>query len=137
MTAVKIAALAITAVGVYAILAAPAPVKTDNTVANVEKAVHWLVSVQGRDGGWGQDGGETSFVRTGEHLESNGLREKIVHAGGEACFPDVRARIRGQCDDWERFVAEFRPDPTGGFHAVDSSISALAGDHYLRESRFS
>jgi hypothetical protein len=36
------------------------------------KGVQWLVSVQGKDGGWGQDGGETSFVRGGERLESNG-----------------------------------------------------------------
>jgi hypothetical protein len=28
--------------------------------------------VQGADGGWGQDGGETSYVRTGERLESSG-----------------------------------------------------------------
>jgi hypothetical protein len=28
--------------------------------------------VQGRDGGWGQDGGETSYVRQNEHLETNG-----------------------------------------------------------------
>ena len=38
----------------------------------VDKAVEWLVSVQGRNGGWGQDGGETSYVRQGEHLESAG-----------------------------------------------------------------
>jgi hypothetical protein len=38
----------------------------------VEKGVKWLVSVQGKDGGWGQDGGETSYIRQGEHLESNG-----------------------------------------------------------------
>jgi hypothetical protein len=38
----------------------------------VDKAVKWLVSVQGKDGGWGQDGGETSYVRQGERLESNG-----------------------------------------------------------------
>ena len=56
----------------------------------------WLVSVQGNDGGWGQDGGETSYVRTGEHLESNGndvantavaaqalLRAGNGHNGGE------------------------------------------------------
>ena len=36
------------------------------------KGVQWLVSVQGKDGGWGQDGGETSFVRGGERLESTG-----------------------------------------------------------------
>ena len=38
----------------------------------VDKGVKWLVSVQGLDGGWGQDGGETSYVRQGERLESNG-----------------------------------------------------------------
>jgi Squalene-hopene cyclase C-terminal domain/Prenyltransferase and squalene oxidase repeat len=38
----------------------------------IEKGAKWLASVQGADGGWGQDGGETSYVRTGERLESNG-----------------------------------------------------------------
>ena len=40
------------------------------TTIAVEKGMKWLVSVQGKDGGWGQDGGETSYVRQGEHLES-------------------------------------------------------------------
>src|SRR5271168_1512830 len=39
---------------------------------SVEKAARWLASVQGNDGGWGQDGGEKSFVREGERLESSG-----------------------------------------------------------------
>lgn len=38
----------------------------------VRKGVDWLVSVQGADGGWGQDGGETSYVRAGENLETGG-----------------------------------------------------------------
>src|SRR5438876_4900550 len=46
--------------------------KNDPVSLAVEKGVKWLVSVQGKDGGWGQDGGETSYVRKGEHLESNG-----------------------------------------------------------------
>src|SRR6516164_5096906 len=40
--------------------------------AAVEKGAKWLASVQGADGGWGQDGGETSYIRTTEHLESQG-----------------------------------------------------------------
>src|SRR5882672_2532910 len=51
--------------------------------------MQWLVSVQGKDGGWGQDGGETSYVRQGEHLESNSndvantavAAEALLHAG--------------------------------------------------------
>jgi hypothetical protein len=55
----------------------------------VAKSMKWLVSVQGKDGGWGQDGGETSYVRQGERLESNGndvantavAAEALLHAG--------------------------------------------------------
>jgi hypothetical protein len=46
---------------------APAPVSTA-----VDKGARWLASVQGADGGWGQDGGEASFARPGERLESSG-----------------------------------------------------------------
>ena len=38
----------------------------------VEKGATWLASVQGKDGGWGQDGGEASNVRQGVALESKG-----------------------------------------------------------------
>jgi hypothetical protein len=38
----------------------------------VKIGIDWLASVQGENGGWGQDGGETSFVRQGENLESGG-----------------------------------------------------------------
>src|SRR5262249_54187506 len=40
--------------------------------AAVDKGAKWLASVQGADGGWGQDGGETSYIRVTEHLESQG-----------------------------------------------------------------
>jgi hypothetical protein len=43
-----------------------------STTVAIEKGAEWLASVQGADGGWGQDGGETSYGRTGERLESNG-----------------------------------------------------------------
>jgi hypothetical protein len=44
----------------------------DSSGIAIVKGAKWLASVQGKDGGWGQDGGETSYVRQGEHLESNG-----------------------------------------------------------------
>jgi len=40
--------------------------------AAVAKGARWLASVQGADGGWGQDGGEESSARPGERLESSG-----------------------------------------------------------------
>ena len=43
-----------------------------STPAAVEKGAQWLVSVQGADGGWGQDGGHTSYVRANERLETSG-----------------------------------------------------------------
>jgi hypothetical protein len=46
---------------------APAPGSTA-----VDKGARWLASVQGADGGWGQDGGEASSARPGERLESGG-----------------------------------------------------------------
>jgi hypothetical protein len=63
--------------------------KNDPVGISVSKGVKWLISVQGKDGGWGQDGGETSYVRTGERLESNGndvantavAAAALVHAG--------------------------------------------------------
>jgi Prenyltransferase and squalene oxidase repeat len=46
--------------------------KKDSVDIAVSKGLKWLISTQGKDGGWGQDGGETSYVRQGERLESNG-----------------------------------------------------------------
>jgi hypothetical protein len=40
--------------------------------AAVGKGAKWLASVQGADGGWGQDGGAASDVRQNENLESKG-----------------------------------------------------------------
>jgi hypothetical protein len=40
--------------------------------AAIDRGARWLASVQGADGGWGQDGGEASAGRPGERLESSG-----------------------------------------------------------------
>jgi hypothetical protein len=64
----SLAAVAL-AIGSYA----PNSFSKDEPVGrSVERGIQWLVSVQGKDGGWGQDGGETSYIRQGERLESSG-----------------------------------------------------------------
>ena len=51
--------------------AAKTSVPPDPTIAAaVAKGARWLASVQGADGGWGQDGGNASNVRQGVDLES-------------------------------------------------------------------
>jgi hypothetical protein len=85
------AGVAVMAIGIYAqrgFSGSTIQPKNDAAIA-VERGAKWLVSVQGQDGGWGQDGGETSYVRQGEHLESNGndvantavAATALLHAG--------------------------------------------------------
>src|ERR1700722_17593915 len=72
---VLVTGVAAVAIGIYAEIGFSADKENSNKEpvdAAVSKGLKWLVSTQGRDGGWGQDGGETSYVRQGEHLESNG-----------------------------------------------------------------
>src|ERR1700716_1673509 len=68
----------------------------------VAKGIKWLVSVQGKDGGWGQDGGETSYIRQGERLESNGndvanpavAAEALLHAGNTPASGEYRDNLQ-------------------------------------------
>jgi hypothetical protein len=88
---VLLTGLAAVAIGVYAEIGLSAEKEQTNTPVTVavDKGIKWLVSVQGKDGGWGQDGGETSYVRQGERLESNGndvantavAAEALLHTG--------------------------------------------------------
>ena len=78
---VLIAGAAAIVIGICAetsVSANKSPSRTSDPVSiAVAKGVKWLVSVQGKDGGWGQDGGETSYVRQGERLESRD-RKSVV-----------------------------------------------------------
>src|SRR5579863_3807713 len=57
---------------VLALVASSATNNNQPVDTAVQKGAQWIASVQGHDGGWGQDGGETSYVRQGERLETNG-----------------------------------------------------------------
>lgn len=72
--AISVCAVAVLVVALWAggDSRAAKPDKNDPVVVAVERGAKWLASVQGQNGGWGQDGGETSYVRQGERLESNG-----------------------------------------------------------------
>jgi hypothetical protein len=92
-TRVLVAGAAALAFGICAEIAFPVENGRKEPVdIAVAKGLKWLISVQGKDGGWGQDGGETSYVRQGEHLESKGndvantavVAEALLHTGTTA-----------------------------------------------------
>ncbi len=62
----------------------------------VSRGLKWLVSTQGKNGGWGQDGGETSYVRQGERLESNGNDVANTAVAAEAMLHTGSTPTRGQ-----------------------------------------
>src|ERR1700730_15880115 len=101
---VLIIGVAAVTIGIYAERAFSTENKSANdpvTIA-VEKGVKWLVSVQGKDGGWGQDGGESSYVRQGERLESSGndiantavVAEALLHAGTTPARGEYRKSLQ-------------------------------------------
>src|SRR3954469_5514129 len=102
---VLITGVAALGIGIYAEIGFSedkAITKNDPTEIAVAKGLKWLVSVQGKDGGWGQDGGETSYVRPGEHLESGGndvantavVAEALLHVSGSAARGEYREPLR-------------------------------------------
>ena len=70
----QIKTVGMTAAGALILALAANSASTNNKPVDlaVAKGAQWIASVQGHDGGWGQDGGETSYVRQNERLETNG-----------------------------------------------------------------
>jgi hypothetical protein len=73
----------------------------------VTKGLQWLVSVQGKDGGWGQDGGETSYVRQGERLESSGNDVANTAVAAEALLKAGNSITAGPYRDSLKRAVEF------------------------------
>jgi hypothetical protein len=107
--------------------------KNDPVAIAVQKGAQWLVSTQGKDGGWGQDGGETSYVRQGEHLESNGndvantavAATALLHAGSTPTKGPYQAALMRAVDFIVRHVDE---SPTEGL-----DITTLHGTQIQRK----
>src|SRR5262244_3000377 len=99
---VLITGVAALATGIYAeTVISNKKENADPVPTAVDKGLKWLVSVQGKDGGWGQDGGETSYVRQGERLESSGndvantavAATALLHAGSTPTKGEYQAAL--------------------------------------------
>src|SRR5258706_8575640 len=99
----------------------------------VDKGIKWLVSVQGKDGGWGQDGGETSYIRQGERLESSGndvantavAAEALLHAGNTPTSGEYRQNLQRAV----RFILErVEKSPADGL-----AVTSLTGTQIQRK----
>lgn len=98
----------------FAALMSGSRIKDDPVSSAVQKGAQWLVSTQGKDGGWGQDGGETSYVRQGERLESNGndvantavAATALLHAGSTPTHGEYQASLLRAVDFILRHVEE-------------------------------
>src|SRR5690349_6519949 len=114
MKALSISLLALGAIALGCILFAPHAISGNTTLSKndpvyiaVEKGAKWLVSTQGKDGGWGQDGGETSYVRQGEHLESNGNDVANTAVVALALLHTGTTTTRGQYHDQLQRAVDF------------------------------
>ena len=122
-----VAGVAVMAIGIYTqrgFSGSTIGPKSDAVSAAVEKGAKWLVSVQGKDGGWGQDGGETSYVRQVEHLESNGndvantavAADALLHAGSASASGEYHAALQRAVNFILRHVEE---SPAEGLTVTD------------------
>src|SRR5215469_5697615 len=96
---VLVTGVAALAIGIYAentFSKEKEPSRGDPVTVAVDKGIRWLVSVQGNDGGWGQDGGETSYVRQGERLESKGNDVANTAVAAEALLHTGNTPMKGE-----------------------------------------
>jgi len=93
----------------------------------VARGIQWLSKTQGPDGGWGQDGGATSHVRQGVHLETNSndvantaaALLALTHAGEKG--PQIRKGV-------EFLLLEIERSPEAGL-----AITAKQGSQIQRK----
>src|SRR5260370_6002405 len=129
----RIIGVAAVTIGMYAEIGFSTENKSDPVSVAVDKGIKWLVSVQGKDGGWGQDGGETSYIRQGERLESNGndvansavAVEALLHAGNTPTSGEYRESLQRAV----RFILErVEKSPTDGL-----AVTSLTGTQIERK----
>jgi hypothetical protein len=99
----------------------------------VDKGLKWLVSVQGEDGGWGQDGGATSYIRQSERLESSGNDVANTAVAAEALLKAGNTPSSGPYKESLRRAIGFILQHTEQSPAEGLSITDLKGTQIQRK----
>ena len=99
----------------------------------VDKGIQWLVSVQGDDGGWGQDGGATSYIRKAERLESNGNDVANTAVAAEALLHAGNTPLSGPYKDSLRRAVTFILKNTDTSPAEGLAITNVTGTQIQRK----
>jgi len=134
---VFITGVAALAIGIYAETAFSGdrnlPSRKDPVAIAVDQGVKWLVSVQGKDGGWGQDGGETSYIRKSERLESSGNDVANTAVAAEALLHTGNTPTSGPYRDSLRSAVRFILDHVEGSPAEGLAVTNQMGTQIQRK----
>ena len=109
------------------------PLRNNQASVAVDKGLKWLVSVQGKNGGWGQDGGETSYVRQGEHLESNGNDVANTAVAAEALLHTGNTPTRGEYHESLQRAVRFILEHVEQSPADGLAVTSLGGTQIQRK----
>ena len=111
----------------------PKPTVSGPVQLAVDKGLKWLVSVQGDDGGWGQDGGATSYIRKSERIESSGNDVANTAVAAEALLQAGNTPSGGPYKDSLRRAVTFILEHTDKSPAEGLAITDLQGTQIQRK----
>ncbi len=119
MKTIMIAALALAGFGSANI--------SDPAGGAIDRGAQWLVSVQGSDGGWGQDGGATSHMRQSERLVSTGNDVANTAVAGLALLKAGHHPARGLHGASVRKAVEFVLQSVEASPAQGIQVTSITG----------
>jgi hypothetical protein len=70
----------------------------------IDRGLRWLASTQGKNGGWGQDGGETSYIRQSDRQETSGNDVANTAVAALALWKSGKAEYKPNVDRAVEFI---------------------------------
>lgn len=123
LTAALLAALTSKDVEPKAAAAAKSP---EASAKATDKGLQWLAAAQGKNGGWGQDGGETTYIRQSDRQETNGNDVANTAVAALALWRSGKAEYRQNVEKALDFIAKnVEKSPMEGLAVTDVTGSQI------------